>query len=148
MSPDQSFSHLPAPCIIDNGIVVNKQDMRILLSDLTRVHYQHIWEDQIKSQGEGCILEVFADPIRATMIANKTLYLNVQSFDYLELNTNSEGETYFNLVQENRQLRLTPLSHPLQEQATRTLNSAALEAMVTQVLSAKWDVQMDDDNPF
>jgi hypothetical protein len=68
----------------------------------------------------------------------------------LQLNQSPDKETYFDLIQDNRQLRLIPLSNPLQEQSTQQLNADDLEAMVTQVLSAKWDVQIDDDGecPF
>ena len=95
-------------------------------------------------------MEVFAAPNRSTLIANQALYLNVQSFDYLHLSQSPEKEAYFDLIQDNRQLRLIPLSNPFQEQSTQQLNADALEAMVTQVLSAKWDVQIDDDSdcPF
>lgn len=145
------FSHqLPAPCIIDTGIIINKQDMGRLLTDLSHVRYIHNLDGKLQSEGEGCVLEVFCDPHRSTLIANRALYLNVQSFDYLQLNQSLEKETYFDLIQDNRQLRLIPLSNPLQEQSTQQLNADALEAMVTQVLSAKWDVQIDDDGdcPF
>src|SRR4028118_1881691 len=144
MSHDQSLPRFAAPCIIDTGIVVNKQDIRRLLSDLNRVRYIHTFDGQMQSQGEGCVLEAFADPQRATLIANHALYLNVESFDYLQLSQISESENYFDLIQDNRQLRLIPISNPLQEQATPILNAAALEAMVAQVLSAKWDVQIDE----
>ncbi|WP_338038382.1 hypothetical protein [Neosynechococcus sphagnicola] len=76
---------LPAPCIIDRGIVLNKQDMQRLLTDLNRVRYLHLQDHEILSEGEGYVQAVFADPHRATLIANSTLYLNVHSFDYLEL---------------------------------------------------------------
>jgi len=116
------------------------------LTDLGRVRYIHTLDGKLQSEGEGCILEVFADAQRSTLIANHALYLNVQSFDYLQLQPSAEAETYFDLIQDRRQLRLIPLSNPLQEPSHRTMNVEALEAMVTQVLSAKWDVQMDDDS--
>jgi hypothetical protein len=121
-----------------------------LLTDLGRVRYIHTLDGKLQNEGEGFVLEVFADPHRSTLIANHTLYLNVQSFDYLQLNQSPEKEVYFDLIQDNRQLRLIPLSNPLQEQSTQQFNAEALEAMVTQVLSAKWDVQIDDDGecPF
>nr|WP_242019334.1 MULTISPECIES: hypothetical protein [unclassified Trichocoleus] len=146
MSHDQSPPQLPAPCIIDFGIVVNKQDMRRLLADLGRVRYIHSLDGNVQSQGEGYVLDVFADDQRSTMIANQAIYLNVYSFDYLQLHQSPDQESYFDLIQDHRQLRLIPLSNPLQEQATPSINAAALEAMVTQVLSAKWDVQFDDDD--
>ena len=146
MSHDQLPIRLPAPCIVDTGIIVNKQDMRRLLASLSRVRYQHQQDNQLQSEGEGYVLEVFSDPHRSTLIANHTLYLNVDSFDYLELGQSVEDDSFFNLVQDSRQLRLIPLSNPLQEQTSRSLNAAALEAVMTQVLSANWDVQLDDDN--
>ena len=150
MSQHRSDTKLPAPCIINTGIIINKLDMRRLLADLGRVRYIHTLDGKLQNEGEGYVLEVFADPQRSTLIANHTLYLNVQSFDYLQLNQSLEKEVYFDLIQDNRQLRLIPLSNPLQEQSTQQFNAEALEAMVTQVLSAKWDVQIDDDGecPF
>ena len=149
MNKSQSPQPLPAPCIIDSGIIVNKEDMRRLLNDIGRVHYLHTLDGFVKSQGEGWIMEIFADTTQATLVANHALYLNLQSFDYLILNSNEEAQTCFELVQDNRHLRLTPLSSPLQEDMVNSpLDVEALEAMVTQVLSAQWDVQLDDDCPF
>ena len=140
---------LPAPCIIESGIIVNKEDMRRLLNDLGRVRYIHSLDGQFHNEGEGWLLEVFSDPHQATIVANETLYINVQSFDYLRLEQSPEKEAYFNLIQDNRLLRLIPISNTFQDpEADPNLDEAALEAMVTQVLSAKWDVQLDDDCPF
>jgi len=151
MSQEQPSRQLPAPCIIDSGILVNKADIQRLLSDFGRVRYIHTLDGQLQSEGEGWILEVFADPERATLVVNRRLYLNVMSFDYLQLHQSSDRETYFDLIQDNRQLRLIPQSSALQDQeATSNIDAATLEAMVTQVLSAKWDVQFDDEDdcPF
>jgi hypothetical protein len=139
---------LPAPCIIDAGIVVNKQDMQRLLADLSRVCYRYTQDGDLLVEDEGYVLEVFADPQRSTLVANHTLYLNVHSFDYLELKRSPEQQTYFDLIQDNRQLRIIPLSNPLQEQKTRSLNAAALEAVVAEVLSASWDMRIDDEENF
>jgi hypothetical protein len=146
--PPPSSKRSPAPCIVDTGTVINGQDMQRLLTDLGRVHYMHIQDGELTSQGEGYILEVFADPLRATIVANHTLYLNVQSFDYLELGQSPDQTAYFDLIQDSRRLRLTPLSNPLQEQHHRNLNAATLEAVVAEVLSAGWDVQIDDEEHF
>ncbi|MBW4679231.1 MAG: hypothetical protein KME19_03835 [Microcoleus vaginatus WJT46-NPBG5] len=148
MNSDQSNIRVPAPCIIDTGIVVNKLDMRRLLADLGRVHYIHTQDGKWQSEGEGFVIEVFADPHRSTLVANHALYLNVYSFDYLELKRSGERESYFELVQDNRHLQLIPLSNPLQEQNTSHLNAAALEAVLTEVLSAKLDAEMDDEGTF
>ena len=150
MSYDKPFQNIrrPAPCIVDTGIVLNKQDMQRLLADLDRVRYIHLQDGVAVSEGEGCILEVFADPQRSTLIANHAIYLNVYSFDYLELKQSPTQESYFDLIQDDRKLRLIPLSNPLQEQITHSLNAAALEAVVAEVLSASWDVQIDDEGQF
>ncbi|HBB33334.1 MAG TPA: hypothetical protein DDZ80_28745 [Cyanobacteria bacterium UBA8803] len=150
MSYHQPPRRLPAPCIIDTGIIINKQDIGRLLTDLGRVRYIHMMDGELQSEGEGYVLEVFADPRRSTLIANQAIYINVYSFDYLQLHQSPEKQAYFDLVQDNRQLRLIPLSNPLQDQSTEQLNAETLEAMVTQVLSAKWDVQIDDEGecPF
>lgn len=141
-------TRLPAPCIVDVGVIVNKQDMQRLLADLSRVRYSYSQDGEPIAEDEGYVLEVFADPQRSTLVANHTLYINVHSFDYLELKRSSDQQSCFDLIQENRQLRLIPLSNPLQEQTTRSLNAAALEAVVAEVLSASWDVRIDDDENF
>ncbi|HEY9662452.1 MAG TPA: hypothetical protein V6C65_28685 [Allocoleopsis sp.] len=147
-NPLSGNKQLPAPCIVDTGIVISKQDMQRLLIDLSRVRYTYSQDGTQLAEGEGCILEVFSDPQRSTLVANRSLYINVHSFDYLELEVSPEQQAYFNLVQENRQLRLMPLSNPLQEQSNRSLNAAALEAVVAEVLSASWDVRLDDEENF
>lgn len=151
MNSDRAQKILVAPCIVDTGIVVNKQDMQRLLSDLGRVRYIHIQDGQICSQGEGFVLEVFADVTRATIVANHALYLNVYSFDYLELSRGAnEDEAYFDLIQDSRQLRLIPLSNPLKEREGRYFNASALETAIAEVLSAKLDAEIDDEGnlPF
>jgi hypothetical protein len=149
MSHDSLPRHarIPAPCIIDDGTVIDKQDMQRVLTDLNRVRYIHTQDGRTKSEGEGCVLEVFADPYRATMVANHALYLNVHSFDYLQL-SKTDTESHFDLIQDDRQLRLIPLSNPMQDQSDRGINAAELEAMVAEVLSASLDVQIDDEENF
>ncbi|BAZ28641.1 hypothetical protein NIES4074_10750 [Cylindrospermum sp. NIES-4074] len=140
--PDTS---IPAPCVVNTGIIVNKLDMRRLLTDLGRVHYIYTLEDKLLSEGEGDVMEVFANPQRSTLVANNALYLNVHSFDYLELKQSPQQETYLDLMQEGMCLRLIPLSTPLQERRDRHLNVSAIEAMMEQVFSARWDAEIDDD---
>ncbi|MGG6295918.1 hypothetical protein ACQ4M4_16135 [Leptolyngbya sp. AN02str] len=150
MSHEQRFGNnrLPAPCLVDVGIIANKQDMERLLSDLGRVRYRYVQDNQLSSDSEGYVMEVFSDPQRSTMVANYSLYLNVHSFDYLELKQTADGQPCFELVQDSRQLQIIPLSNPLEEQSRRQLNVAALEAVVAEVLSAGWDVRIDDEENF
>jgi hypothetical protein len=145
MSHHLPDTKMPAPCIVNTGIIVNKLDMRRLLTDLGRVHYIYTQESKLLSEGEGDVMEVFANPQRSTLVANNALYLNVDSFDYLELKQSPQKETYFDLIQEDMCLRLIPCSTPLQERRERQFNATAIEAMMEQVLSARWDAELDDD---
>ncbi len=146
MSHHLPETKIPAPCIINTGVIVSKLDMRRLLTDLGRVHYVYTFDGKVQSQGDGDVMKVFANPQRSTLVANHTLYLNVCSFDYLELQQTPEKETHFDLVQEGWRLRLIPLSTPLQERRDRNINVTAIEAMMEQVLSARWDAGFDDDS--
>jgi hypothetical protein len=146
MSQDhQSIGRIPAPCIVDVGTIVDKRDMQRLLSDVSRVQYQYFRSGKVLREGEGCILEVFADAQNATLVANQALYINVSSFDYLEMSQMPDGQNCFDLIQEDMTLRLCPMHNPLHSRQARPLNTAALEAVVADVLSASWDAQMDDD---
>ncbi len=147
-NPRQSSVKLPAPCLVDTGIVVNKQDMHRLLADLGQVRYVHTQDGVLLSDGEGYVLEVFSDPNQSTLVANSALYLNVCSFDYLELQRSPHKETYFDLVQDSFRLRLIPLGNSMQEQMDRRLNVATLEAVVADVLSASWDARIDGEDHF
>lgn len=147
MSQDQpSIGRIPAPCIVDVGTIVDKRDMQRILADVSRVQYQYFRSGQILREGEGCILEVFSDNTGSTLVANQAIYINVLSFDYLELSQMPDGQSCFDLIQEDMTLRLKPLNNPLHSRQVRPLNTAALEAVVADVLSASWDAQMDDDD--
>ncbi len=147
MIHDRSNTRIPAPCIIDTGIVVNKRDMFQILKDLGRVRYLHWQDGQLHAEGEGYIMEVFADPERSTLIANHTIYLNVYSFDCLEMRKSRASESYLDLIQDERKVRLIPLSNPLQEQPPRSkFDAAEIEAVVAEVLSAKLDADIDLDD--
>ncbi|UKO99802.1 hypothetical protein [Nostoc sp. UHCC 0870] len=145
MSHHLPDTKIPAPCIVNTGIIVNKLDIKRLLADLGRVRYIYTQEDKLLSEGEGDVMEVFANPQRSTLVANSALYLNVESFDYLELKQSLQQETYFDLMQEGMCLRLIPLSTPLQERQQRQWNVSAIEAMMDEVLAARWDAEIDDD---
>jgi hypothetical protein len=143
----KNAGHL-APCLVDTGVIVSKADMLRLLQDLAHVSYCHLEDGVLLSEGQGLVMEVFADPQQATLVANSTLYINVHSFDYLELGKTASEQSHFDLVQDSRRLRLIPLSDPMREHLTRTVNTATLEAMVADALSASWDACLDDDRNF
>ena len=146
MNQHPRSQQIPAPCIVDIGTIVNKDDIKRLLSDLCRVYYIHSLDNQVQSEGQGCVIEVFNDPNQSTLVANSNLYINIQSFDFLQLSKSEDEETFFDLIQDNRQLRLIPISRVTPERdLEQTIDTATIEAMMTEVLSAHLDVQFDDD---
>jgi hypothetical protein len=133
-----TMNNLPhSPCIVDRGTLIHKRDMHRILADLGRVYYQDIVDGQVCRQGEGYVMEVYEDPCLATMVANRTLYLNVCSFDYLSLSV--DHAVQLDLVQDNRVLRLIPLSDPLSDQKESIADMKALQAAVADALAAGWD---------
>ncbi len=147
MSKHHGMESLPAPCIVDEGIVINQDDIKRLLADLCHVNYVHTIDGEVSSEGQGFIQEIFNDSNQSTLIANRKIYINLQSFDYLCLSKNTEEQACFDLIQDNRQLRLIPISRATQPQTVpKNLDAEAIEAMVTEVLSAHLDVQLDDED--
>ena len=147
MSKHQGFEPLAAPCIVDEGILINGDDIRRLLTDVCHVYYVHTIEGQIKNEGQGFIQEIFNDPHQSTLIANQKIYININSFDYLQLSKSTDNEACFDLIQDNRQLRLIPIARThKRRQISEEINAEAIEAMVTEVLSARLDVQLDDED--
>ncbi|MBW4698373.1 MAG: hypothetical protein KME03_10870 [Aphanocapsa lilacina HA4352-LM1] len=151
--------HQPAPpCIVDVGLVVSKQDMIRVLEDLGRVSYLDIQDGEVRRVGEAYVMEVFCDPSGATMIANRTIYLNVNSFDCLQLDWPTGERPQFNLLQEGRVVRLIPATDPLEErdseehtQAIQQRLNTGLRSVVEEVLMESsclcedWDEDDDDD---
>ena len=142
----QGMESLPAPCIVDEGIIVNPDDIKRLLGDLCHVQYIHKIGDRETSRGEGYIQEIFNDPNQSTLIANRKIYINIQSFDYLRLSKSTEDEACFDLIQDSRQLSIVAIARTAQSKAiARNIDVEAIEAMVTEVLTARFDVQLDFD---
>ena len=59
MPERSSDHHIPAPCIIETGILVSKRDMLRLLGDLTQVRYVELLNGEPQAQGEAYLVEVF-----------------------------------------------------------------------------------------
>ncbi|MGB5631706.1 MAG: hypothetical protein WBM44_17945 [Waterburya sp.] len=147
MSKHHGMESLPAPCIVEEGIVINQDDIKRLLADLCHVRYVHTIDGEASSEGKGFIQEIFSDSNQSTLIANRKIYINIQSFDYLRLSKSTEEQACFDLIQDNRQLRLIPISRVTQPQTiSKNLDAETIEAMVAEVLSAHLDVQLDDED--
>jgi len=146
MNNKDDVKSLSAPCIVDEGILINQDDIKRLLTDLCRVNYVHSIDGKVCNEGQGLIQEIFSDDHQSTLIANEKMYINIQSFDYLQLSKSTTNKAYFDLIQENRQLRLIPIArNELRQSIAKNIDAETIEAMVTEVLTARLDVQLDDD---
>ncbi|MEM9770601.1 MAG: hypothetical protein AAF889_03200 [Cyanobacteria bacterium P01_D01_bin.73] len=146
MSYRHHTAKILAPCIVDRGIVVNQQDMQKLLSGLGRVSYSYSQDGVVASEGEGVVVEVFADDVQATLVANAALYINVCSFDYLKIEREADDHSSFSLMQDNRVLKLSPKTNWLQDSQNDDIDEAALEAVFDRVLLANFDANTDDES--
>ncbi|MGF1575099.1 MAG: hypothetical protein ACFCU9_04015 [Cyanophyceae cyanobacterium] len=143
-APKSSLS----PCVVDTGILVSKRDVYRVLSDLGHVRYVDILDGEVVSQGEGYVMEVYEDPQSATIVLNRTLYLNICSFDYLRFGLEDpdqslplppKPQSILDLVQEQRILRLMPLSDPLSDRLQVLEDSRALKEAVADAMASGWD---------
>ena len=137
----------PAPCVVETGLLVDKRDMHRLLRDLGAVHYAFFQDGGMVSQGEGAVVEVYCEGQSATMVTHGSLYLNVMSFDALQLGKSSEG-SFFDLLMDDRILRLIPMTETMGHRQGLGLDRAALDAVVADVLSGGWENGLEDDDDF
>ena len=115
MRVDQREERNLIPCIVDEGLVVNRKDMVRILRDLGHVKYADIHDGQVRREGEGLIYSVFDNYNRSTIFVNKRLYINVNSFSHLQLTQLEGGQAAIDLVEATRTVRLMPQTDPFQE---------------------------------
>lgn len=99
----------PAPCIVNEGILINRKDMFRALETLESVKYAHIVDGNVISQGEGVVVKVFSSPDTSTLVVNGCLFLNILSFNYLRFYTQDNGVTVIELIEDSKTLQLTPI---------------------------------------
>jgi hypothetical protein len=132
---------------VETGILVDKRDMHRLLRDLGAVRYAFFQDGGMVNQGEGAVVEVYCEGQSATMVTRGSLYLNVMSFDGLQLGQSSEG-SFFDLLMDDRMLRLIPMTDAASHCSGLGIDRAALDAVVADVLSGGWENGLEDDDDF
>lgn len=108
----------PAPCIINEGTIVNKRDMLRALETLDGVEYVHTVEGKAISAGRALVAQVFASRETSTLLVNNCLFLNVNSFEYLRF-WKEAGSTRLALYQGSAVLTLIPLADDLPKPPSR-----------------------------
>ncbi len=111
------------PCIVDRGIIFSKRDMVRVLQGLDQVEYTEVVDNKKNLTREGYIVEIFEDHQEATIFLNRRIYLNVNSFDYIQIHytpeQNSPKETYsIDLVMPGRTISMKPLNDPIDNPTT------------------------------
>lgn len=152
MSWEDRESRNRIPCIVDEGIIANRRDMVRVLRDLGLVHYADVVRGKVRAEGEGMVSQVFAHEAAATIVANRRLYVNVNGFDFLRLARVGEDGAAFDLVSDERTLRLEPLSDPLRDgqpiEETTYVAAEALNGLMGVQLSEEdlAELFMDDES--
>lgn len=112
----------PAPCIINEGTIVNKRDILRVLETLDGVEYVYTVEGEPIAAGSALVTQVFASRTSATLLVNNCLFLNVNSFEYVRF-WQEDTTTKLELRLGTSVLTLTPIAEeepdtpaPLQRQ--------------------------------
>ncbi len=106
-------------CLVNYGTVYSKRDMIRILRDLDQVEYSDFIDDTAVAQGEGYVVEVYANSYDSTIVFNHRLHINVNGFDFLKIATSSDKTV--ELVSGHRIIKLKSLTNIL------TTNQATVE---------------------
>ena len=98
-------------CLVEQGIIYSKRDMIRILRDLDRVLYVDLIDNASVANGEGYVVEVYANGYDSTLVFNNRLHINVNSFDFLKII--SQPEKLVELISGHRIIKLKPLTNIL-----------------------------------
>ncbi|MBE0446750.1 MAG: hypothetical protein IBX64_01325 [Actinobacteria bacterium] len=143
-----NFRHeAPAPCIVNEGTLINKKDMLRALETLESVKYTYLVDGNVINQGEGIVVKVFSSPETSTLVVNGCLFLNILSFNYLRFFPHNNNSTTIELVEDSKILQLTPI-----EEDDRRVNRINREIFATgrygEETPAELFDESDDDDRF
>lgn len=137
----------PAPCIVNEGILINRKDMLRALETLESVKYAYVVDGNVISQGEGVVVKIFSSSETSTLVVNGCLFINILSFNYLRFYVQDNGLTTIELVEDSKTLQLTPI-----EEDTRRVNRVNREVFSTgrydEEAPAELFDEIDDDDRF
>lgn len=98
-------------CLVDYGIIYAKRDMIRILRDLDRVEYIDLIDNLSVAQGEGYVVEVYANGYDSTIVFNNRLHINVNGFEFLKIKTSPDKVV--ELISGHRIIKLKPLTNIL-----------------------------------
>ena len=104
-------------CLVEQGIIYSKRDMIRILRDLDRVLYVDLIDSASVANGEGYVVEVYANSYDSTPVFNNRLHINVNSFAFLKIT--SQPDKLVELISGHRIIKLKPLTNILQANQSR-----------------------------
>ncbi len=132
-------------CIVEEGILLNRRDIVRVLRDLGLVRYSDLHDGAARASGEGYVTSVVANGSSSTIIANRRLYLNVNNFEYMRLGV-EDGQPFFDLVTQNRTIRLIPVEAPLADRPQAVTEDAYASGRVASLFGDTLaEVYFDDE---
>lgn len=107
----ENNNEMQLSCLVEYGTIYSKRDMIRILRDLDRVEYSDLIDGAIVAQGEGYVIEVYANGHDSTLIFNNRLHINVSGFDFLKMRSAPQKEV--ELYSGHRVIKLRPLTNVL-----------------------------------
>ncbi|NQY78896.1 MAG: hypothetical protein HRT47_01135 [Candidatus Caenarcaniphilales bacterium] len=98
------------PCIVGKGLVTAKRDMIRVLKGYDHVKFIDEIDGQVMIEDEAYVVEVFVSDSEGTLVFNRRIHINVNSFDYLRIIENQPGTV--ELVDGHRVLKLYAITDP------------------------------------
>jgi len=142
----QNFRHAShAPCIVNEGVLINKKDIRRALETLESVKYAYMVDGSVISEGEGVVVKVFSNPETSTLVVNGCLFLNILSFNYLRFSPHNNNLSVIELVDDIKTLRLTPVEED-NRRANRVNREIFTTARYDEEAPAELFDEIDDDD--
>lgn len=132
-------------CLVNYGIVYSKRDMIRVLRDLDRVEYIDLIDGNTVAQGEGYVVEVYANSYDSTIVFNNRLHINVNGFDFLKMETSADRTV--ELISGHRIIKLKSLTNILTANQTATIEEEIDEQRVAIASQLACDNEVDIDCP-
>ena len=132
-------------CLVNYGIVYSKRDMIRVLRDLDRVEYIDLIDGNAVAQGEGYVVEVYANSYDSTIVFNNRLHINVNGFDFLKIETATDRTV--ELISGHRIIKLKSLTNILTAHQAATIEEEIDEQRVAIASQLACDNEVDIDCP-
>jgi hypothetical protein len=130
------------PLLVGDGTLTHSRDMVRALETVETFTYRYLVDGDLITEGRATLVRIMADSDSASVLVNGCMFLNVQSFQYINFRTDTEGQARFDLYVEGAVLEITPLDEP----EIRTGQRQVIRMMEESVFDANSIVLLDDED--